>query len=374
MGDTAPGSVEALLRENEALARENALFRQRLDALEALQEKQKITEEENNKNKRMVRALSEGAEDAIFIIDREDRVDYVNSYAARLFGHTPGEIVGRSRISLFPPAIAEPQKVFLDRVFTTCSPSRSESCIQYPHNKVWMDHFLVPLKNDHGDVYAVLGISRDISARKKAEEQIQSALIEKEILLKEIHHRVKNNLQAVASLLSLQASQFRDPALKEAITQVKTRIKSMALVHEKLYSSKDFAYIDFGDYIRLLVQELVVAYGSEKTIINLEADKVNVVLEKAVPLSLILNELVSNAIMHGFPDTHTGTIHIELKSPGGNKILLKVHDNGRGLPETVDINNSPTLGLTLINALVRQIDGSITLEREEGTTFTVEFS
>ena len=229
------------------------------------------------------------------------------------------------------------------------------------------------IRSEKGKVVRIYGTVQDITEQKRAEDKIKYSLKEKEILLKEIHHRVKNNMQVITSLLKLQASQFQDTQLQRAFEQLQNRIRSMALVHEKLYASGDMSYIAFGTHTRNIINHLVMAYGSEDIKVEMEVDEVKMDLSKAIPASLILNELVTNALIHGFPDRNAGSIKVSLQVANGNNVTLKIYNNGKGFPEDIDINNISTLGLTLVTALLDQIDGVIGVKRENGTTFTIRF-
>ena len=210
----------------------------------------------------------------------------------------------------------------------------------------------------------------EIVHRKAAEETITASLNEKEILLREIHHRVKNNLQIITSLIRLHYRQITDPGTIHALQDSESRIRSMALVHEKLYRSTDLANIDFTDYIRSLTTSLITAYATDPHRIRLVIDVKDVSLDinRAIPVGLIMNELVANALKHAFPEGLSGIITITgRRTPAG--IILSVQDNGVGLPEGLDWRNTTTLGLHLIVTLIRQVNGSIELNCNGGTAF-----
>jgi PAS domain S-box-containing protein len=213
-------------------------------------------------------------------------------------------------------------------------------------------------------------LEQEIVHRKAAEATITASLNEKEILLREIHHRVKNNLQIITSLIRLQNRQISDPGTIHALLDSENRIRSMALVHEKLYRSTDLANIDFNDYIRSLTSSLITAYSADPSRIRLIIDIKDVSLDinRAIPVGLIMNELVANALKHAFPEGWSGKITLTgRRTPAG--ITLSVQDNGVGLPEGLDWRNTSTLGLHLIITLIQQVHGSIELNSTGGTSF-----
>ena len=213
-------------------------------------------------------------------------------------------------------------------------------------------------------------LEQEIVQRKTAEAEITTSLHEKEILLREIHHRVKNNLQVITSLIRLQRQQVTDANTVDVLLDSESRIRSMAIVHEKLYSSTDLAYIDFSDYTRTLATNLVAVYNTNPQRIRLVIDVKDVSLDvnRAIPVGLILNELVSNTLKHAFPDGRSGEITITgRRTPIG--ITLSVQDNGVGLPEGMNWRYVPTLGLHLVSTLIQQVQGSIELNRTGGTAF-----
>jgi PAS domain S-box-containing protein len=221
----------------------------------------------------------------------------------------------------------------------------------------------------------LLAVARDITGRKLAEEKIKSSLKEKEVLLKEIHHRVKNNLQIVSSLLYLQASRTEHPGAISALRESRARIKSIALIHERLYASPDLASVDMRTYTRNLVSDLRRSHRTEESSVQLRLNIEDIPLgiTEAIPCGLIINELISNALKHAFPEGIGGDVTIQLFRGEANRITLTVDDNGVGFPEHVDFRKSPSLGLTLVNSLVEQLSGTIELDRRGGTGFTITF-
>ncbi len=218
-------------------------------------------------------------------------------------------------------------------------------------------------------------IQREITERKQSEEKIRASLKEKEVLLKEIHHRVKNNLQIISSLLYLQATRTEHAGAVSALRESRNRIKSMALIHERLYASPDLASVDMGKYTRSLVSDLKQSHMAEDGLIRLRLNLEDIPLgiTEAIPSGVIINELVSNALKHAFPKGREGEITIRLHRAGARQITLTVADNGIGFPEHLDFRKSPSLGLTLINSLVEQLDGTMQLDRKNGTAFTITF-
>ncbi|MCD6162936.1 MAG: PAS domain S-box protein [candidate division Zixibacteria bacterium] len=214
--------------------------------------------------------------------------------------------------------------------------------------------------------------ARDITGRKRAEGQLKKSLKEKEVLIKEIHHRVKNNLQIISSLLELQSDYIKDNKACKIIKTSQDRVKLMALIHEQLYQSPDLAKIGFAMYVRNLADYLVASYGINSDVIKLEKDLENVYLgiDAAIPCGLIINELITNSIKHAFPDNRPGTIRVELRSLD-NHFVITVSDDGIGLPENIDSGNTKSLGLQLVNLLEKQTGCTIELDRSHGTAFKI---
>jgi two-component sensor histidine kinase len=219
-------------------------------------------------------------------------------------------------------------------------------------------------------------LEKNIEERKHAQEQLSASLGEKVVLLQEIHHRVKNNLQIISALLSLQSEHIKDAETLQMFQESRNRVRSMALVHEKLYESEDLSRIDFGQYIQNLARYLQSTYAVDPSIIKLriETEEVFLGIDTAVPAGLIVNELFSNSLKHAFPDGREGEICVQFRSIGNGQLVLKTIDNGVGLPQGRDLRDGSSLGLQLVDALVRQIEGRMEMEGNGGTTFTVTFS
>ena len=220
----------------------------------------------------------------------------------------------------------------------------------------------------------ILIIASDITELKKYENEIQDSLHEKEILLQEIHHRVKNNMQIISSLLSIQTRYVDDEESINILKESQNRVKSLAMIHEKLYKSHNFNKIHLLDYIESLVWDLFYSYAIEKGRIKpiLDIDDIELNIETSVPCGLIITELVSNSLKYAFPDHREGELEVSLKVID-NYYELTISDNGVGIPEDIDFFNTDSLGLQLVNSLTDQIDGEIYFDRSNGTKFTITF-
>lgn len=240
----------------------------------------------------------------------------------------------------------------------------------------WMDLYAFPMIDaDSGAVKGVIEYVRDITEKKRAEEDLKASLHEKEVLLKEIHHRVKNNMQVISSLLSLQSQHLEDPKAIGMFKDSQHRIRSMALVHEKLYQSKDLSRIDFGQYLQNLVVYLVHSYQIDSGRVQLKIDVGEAALDinTAIPCGLLVNELVTNALKHAFPGGRKGEIRVTLRPGADGRFTLTVGDSGVGWPRGADFRTTDTLGMQLVTMLVDQLDGEIELEKKPGTVFRISF-
>jgi len=247
-----------------------------------------------------------------------------------------------------------------------------------------------PVRAHDGQTLGLGLVVAEITERKRAEEErerliqqleaerarLKASLREKEVLLKEIHHRVRNNLQIVSSLLNLQASYSKDPQTLALFKDSQHRVKSMALVHEHLYQSTDLTKIDMAAYIQSLVMHLVGSYPLHSELVRpmIEVEDFFLGIDTAIPCGLILTELLSNCLKHAFPAGQAGEIRIALRPQPNGTFVLRVSDSGVGLPPNLDFHNTESLGLQLVCALTEQLDGTIELERHGGTAVTISFA
>lgn len=238
-----------------------------------------------------------------------------------------------------------------------------------------IDFSLKPLKDETGAVVLLIPEGRDISDRKQA-EQVKASLEEKEVLLQEIHHRVKNNLQIISSLLSLQSKYIKDSATLEIFKESQERVRSMALIHEKLYQSEDLARIDFAEYIQSLTANLFRSYAvkGQPIALKLEVSPVSLNVDTAIPCGLIINELVTNSLKHAFPAAQTGEILVRFDADADHSFTLIISDNGIGLPQGLDLKTIRSLGLQLVFNLTKQLKGAIQISHEQGVLFKIKFN
>jgi len=204
------------------------------------------------------------------------------------------------------------------------------------------------------------------------QSNLETSLNEKETLIREIHHRVKNNLQIISSLLSLQRGYVEDEYSLDLLHEAQTRVKSMALVHEKLYRSEELSHINMQHYVDSLTRDLLATYNQQGVDLNLDLDEVQINIETAIPLGLIINELVSNSLKYAFKGVDDGKIDLSLKEyTEGYQLIVK--DNGRGLPPGIEVNNTQTFGLQLVYFLNKRINGVIKMDTSQGTSFKICF-
>jgi len=240
--------------------------------------------------------------------------------------------------------------------------------------KVWLETFINPVKRDD-EIIEISCFSTDITDKKQKNEELKSSLKEKEVLLKEVHHRVKNNLQIISSILNLQTSFSNDSKVNEILKESQNRVKSMAYLHESLYQNKNFSFINFSDYLINLSKNLVHSYyfSSGSVDLNLNVEKVDLNLDQAIPCGLIVNELLTNAVKYAFVDEgKSSRISISVKEKN-DLVEITVADNGVGLPKNFDVNKTNTLGLQLVSTLTEQLDGKLSVMNDGGAKFIINF-
>ncbi|MGB5960531.1 MAG: histidine kinase dimerization/phosphoacceptor domain -containing protein [Coleofasciculaceae cyanobacterium] len=240
----------------------------------------------------------------------------------------------------------------------------------------WISDRAFPIRNQQGIVYRYAGIAEDISERKLAFEQLQASLKDKEVLLQEIHHRVKNNLQIISSLLYLQANRIEDNQAREFLQDSRNRIESMALVHETLYRKIDFVGVNFAEYVQNLAVNLFNLYKITKSSISFQVSvspEILINLDQAIPCGLIINELITNALKHSFKKTKAGIVFVSLETNSNQQLVLEVGNNGDRLPPNFQLEQTQSMGLRLVMTLVKQLQGTLELNQSDFITFTIVF-
>ena len=327
------------------------------------------------------RRVVEWAPNAMIMVDSRGCIVLVNAEAERVFGYPRAELVGRSVDLLVPQQSAAHHAGFREGFFANPAPrpmgtGRDLFARRADGGEFPVEIGLNPLETEQG--LMVLASVVDITERKRAQQRLEKALEEKTVLLNELHHRVKNNLQMISSLLNLQADSCGDARAREILNESQNRVKAMGLTHQLLYEHKDFSRVDFGEYLRRLAQLLLSAYRgrSGRVALNLALPEqaCYVGLERAIPCGLAVNELVTNAFKHAFPGDRRGAITIALASAEDDNVILTVSDDGVGLPDGFDIESVKSLGLRLVPLLVEQLQGSLTVAGSPGSSFSLRFA
>jgi PAS domain S-box-containing protein len=323
------------------------------------------------------RGIFENAVEGIFQTTPAGRFISCNPATAAILGYaTPAELIERVT-DIEHQLYVDPQqrRELFDKMMNRVDVKNFEvEFYRKDRGRQWVIISAHPIFNERGEIEYIDAIMLDIAERKRAEEQIRNSLEEKEILLKEIHHRVKNNLQIISTLLDLQSDSFVDEPPRRFLQECQNRIRSMAMIHEKLYEASDFVSIDFGEYLKSLINSLFITYISDKRVdLAVEAGEVVLEIDDAIPCGLIVNELVSNSMKYAFPGARTGNLAVRLQVGNDDLITLTVEDNGVGLPTGLDFRATETLGLQLVNLLARQLHGEIELVEGPGTIFRITF-
>jgi PAS domain S-box-containing protein len=323
------------------------------------------------------RLLVNGVRDyALFQMSENGRIVSWNGGAERVLGYTENEILGLPASVLFvaeDAAAGEPER----EIATALSTGRSEDERWHKRkdgSRFWSSGVVTRIDDPQGNVRGLAKVMRDETERRQAKEQMTRSLAEKEALLKEIHHRVKNNLQVITSLLTLQSDTVEDDATRTMFEEAVNRVRTIGDIHELLYRSPDLARVDFDLYLNRLARSLSSFYGVDQTrvAVRVNAQTTGLELAKAIPCGLIVNELLTNALKHGFPEGRSGEIRVTLGCEGGT-CVLEVTDNGAGMPDEVTIENTASLGLKLVSVLAQQLGGEVRIHRNPGTRFAVSF-
>jgi PAS domain S-box-containing protein len=312
---------------------------------------------------------------ALFQMDTEGRVVAWNSGAEHLLGYTQEEILGHPGARIFVPediAAGIPERE-METAATLGRATDERWHLRKDGTRFWCNGVMSVMRDEGGRVRGFAKVMRDETDRRRADEQLKASLAEKEILLKEIHHRVKNNLQVITSLLALQSDSVEDDTVRQMFDEACNRVRSIGDIHELLYRSPDLAHVDFNTYLHRLAQHLVAFYGvnPDRIRVSISANA-DLTLSEAIPCGLIVNELLTNCFKHGFPQGKTGSIQLSLNCEGEG-CALEVADNGVGFPSHISLEEPTSLGLKLVSVLARQLRGDLRLLQSEGTRMAVVF-
>ena len=338
----------------------------------------KLTEENAIASQVYLDKIINNIGDPLFVKDEQQRMILVNDAFCSISGLSRSEIIGKTLADDLPLDQAEYFTTIDRQMLTDGQENVSEGLLTVNGGKtLTVSTRKTRYVDENGDIF-LIGVIRDISQRKRSEEKIKQNLLEKETLLREIHHRVKNNMAVISSLLSLQASGIKDESMKELFNASRQRIKAMALVHEKLYGTENLTLINFHDYITTIAGELFSAYrqGERSIVSKINAPDIFFDIDTALPCGLIINELITNTLKHGFTEKLSGELCIDFKKVN-TTYSLTVSDNGIGLPEGFAPAKAESMGMQLVTVLVRQLRGTLDFQANaangKGTKIIITF-
>jgi PAS domain S-box-containing protein len=322
------------------------------------------------------RQVVEAADDAIYTAATDGRFTYLNPVVSKWTGYTREELIGRHYLMLIHPDHRENVRKCYIGQFTRRTP---QTYYEFPivtkdGETMWVGQN-VQLLTPYEKVTGFQAIARNITDRKNAEDRLRASLEEKEVLMREIHHRVKNNLQVISALLTLQADHVGEPKTIEVLAGANAKIRAMALVHEKLCESNNMAQIRMDEYLSDLVCELpgFNEQTDSKITLSILVDEIYFAPDTAIPIGMIVAELLTNSIRHAFPDNRRGVVYVSLKSADQDGFELLIGDNGVGMPGAADIKNGRSLGLDLVTAFAQKLRGEVRLDTSNGTEFSIKF-
>lgn len=350
-----------------------------------LQEKNSELEQELQHYKQTFNALLDAIPDMVYLKDKNLRNLIVNKAFSDYIGKKKEEIIGKKDEELLDSSLAEQcrksdEEVIKKRALVSVDEKSGDDA----GKALYFNTLKSPIFDKEGNIKGLVGISRDLTVIKTKEDQIKKSLKEKEVLLKEIHHRVKNNMQIISSLLNLQAKNINEENIQQIFNQCRSRIKVMSLVHDKLYRSSSLGKINFSNYVETLITHLMsINDAPERNIkLHLNLDEIYLDINTSIPLGLITNELVSNSLKHAFPaqslfnnaNKEPKQVSISIKKKKNKNVELAVKDNGIGLPKNFEEKPKNSLGINLVMDLVKQIKGKIKIDSSNGACFKIIFS
>ena len=324
------------------------------------------------------RLAIEAAPTGMLMVDLSGTIVLVNMQIESLFGYRREELIGQPVEILVPERFRAHHPAA--RAGFTISPvarpmgaGRDLFGLRKDGTEMPIEIGLNPLRTSDGDF--VLSSVVDITERKRRTSELTAALAEREVLLQEVHHRVKNNLQIISSLINMQLRNLAPGPGGDALLECQTRVQAIGLIHEQLYQSKDYAHVPFADYVRSLAHNVFSATGSSPSLVTLELaiDDVALAVDKAIPCGLVLNELITNSLKHGFKDGRRGRVRVELARLDDARCRVSVEDDGVGLPVGMEVAQSGSLGLLLVRTLAEQLEAELEVDGTQGAAFRLTF-
>lgn len=372
------GNTRVIVHTKKTIVRDsNGIPRFLLGVSEDITER-KIAEDKIKKSEEKYRSVVQNTSDVIITLD--------NNYIIQFINHTPSgapidKVMSTSIYNYIPKEYQELAKQRFKKIYDTKKSNNYEMPGQHLDGTIaWFSISVAPLFSGD-EVIGITLIIRDLTERKIADDKIQQSLKEKEVLLKEVHHRVKNNLQIILSILNLQYSNITDKKTLDLLRDIRSRIKAMSFIHEILYQTNDFSSINFSEYISSITNNLIYSYTPNNSIdLKLDVGNVFLDLDRAIPCGLIINEIVTNALKYAFIGSSNekrlskkGEVSISLTQTD-NQIHLIIADNGKGFPKEIDYRNTESLGMQLVVTLIQQLRGTISLDNSNGAKYTIIFS
>lgn len=359
----------------------NRILKKEIEQRKKIGDKLKRSESEYKEQSAKLNAIIESSSHLVWVLDHGMKLSSFNDNFSktmlRIYGSKPvkgvhmnkGKFISTPKYNDFWAKKCEEALKGKSQYFETNMTDKQGG-------EIWLEVYLNPIYGKLKKPVEISGIAHDITEKKLAEEKIKQSLKEKEVLLKEVHHRVKNNLQVISSILNLQSSYISDKKTVELLKESQNRIKSMSFIHESLYQTKDFSSVKFGEYVQNLSNNLLLSYKPKhkQIVLKQKIDEVFLNLDLAIPCGLIINELVSNALKYAFEKRKTGLLSISIGVDKKENVKMVISDNGSGLPEEIDYRNTQSLGLQLVMVLVSQLRGVIKLNNKQGAEFTITFN
>jgi len=344
-----------------------------------ISEEKKATEMLQKQNSKLESIFESNSDILIWTMDEDMCVTSINSkfrnYAREIFKEDL--LLGENFLLKSSPFVPKGEERRMFSFYGNAVkgiPQQFEVPLLKNNKIIWIETFLSPIKKENSEKFDLACIAIDTTEKKNVEIEIKKSLEEKDVLLKEVHHRVKNNLQVISSILNLQSAYVKDEGTLSILRESQNRVKSMSFIHESLYKSKDFSEVNFAEYITNLSNNVFHTFimNNRSVKLQLDLDQINLNLDQAIPCGLIINELITNAMKYAFVNDDGGILYVKLKENKG-KINICIEDNGIGLPENFNVEEAESLGLQLVYTLIEQLDGTISLKEEKGTKYLITF-